>query len=81
MDSWTVETASGSQTTEVYSNAKFTLLVREFVKEDGSSKVTVVPFTNGEELRRLIGALQFAASALDLSAVTKSVSRAAWGDI
>ncbi|HST12429.1 MAG TPA: hypothetical protein VLL05_18790 [Terriglobales bacterium] len=63
MDSWTVETARGSQTTEVYSDAKFTLLVREVVKEDGSSKVTVVPFTNGEELRRLISALQSAAAA------------------
>jgi hypothetical protein len=57
VDSWAVETASGSQTTEIYSDAKFTLLVREVVKEGGSSKVMVVPFTNGEELQRLITAL------------------------
>jgi hypothetical protein len=62
VDSWTVETASRSQTTEVYPDAKFTLLVRDVVKDDGDRQVSVVPFTHGEDLQRHIAAQQAAAA-------------------
>jgi len=56
MDSWTVETSSGSLTTEIYTDGGFTMLVRE-----SQTEVTVMPFAHGEELQRLITALQSAA--------------------
>jgi hypothetical protein len=62
VNSWTVETASRSQTTEVYPDAKFTLLVRDVVKDDGGRQVSVMPFTHGEDLQHLIAALQAAAA-------------------
>jgi hypothetical protein len=59
IDSWTLETESGSRSTEVYSDGKSTLVIREFVKE-GRSQVTAIPFAHGEDLQRLITALQSA---------------------
>jgi hypothetical protein len=57
VDSWTVETASGSLTTEIYTDGQVTMLVRETPTE-----VTVMRFAHGEELQRLITALQSAAA-------------------
>jgi hypothetical protein len=57
VDSWTVETASGSLATDIYTDGGFTMLVRE-----SRTEVTVMPFAHGEELQRLITALQSAAA-------------------
>jgi hypothetical protein len=57
VDSWVVETASGPRTTEIYTDARYTMLVNE-----GGTQATVMAFVNGEELQRLISALQAAST-------------------
>jgi hypothetical protein len=57
VDSWTVESSSTSWSTEIYTDGQVTMLVRETPTE-----VTVMRFEHGEELQRLITALQSAAA-------------------
>jgi hypothetical protein len=57
VDSWTVKTVNASRTIEIYTDAVFTMSVSE-----DRTQVTAMPFTNGEELQRLISVLQSAAA-------------------
>jgi hypothetical protein len=57
VDSWTVKSVKASRTIGIYTDAVFTMSVSE-----DRTQVTAMPFTNGEELQRLISALQSAAA-------------------
>jgi hypothetical protein len=57
VDTWTVEVPGGPQSTEVYSDGRVALIIKEILR-DGRGQVTRMPFAHGEELQRLIAALQ-----------------------